>query len=107
MRRQHHGQSPGPRLVIAIIIDRDAHRDSGIVDDDIEAAEMRCDIVDDGCDVIAAGNVERPGRAGSTARCDLSRDGLRAFGRIVGHRDVGALGCEYPRRGDPCRWPRR
>jgi hypothetical protein len=43
----------GPGLVIAVIADRHAHRDSGIVDDDIEAAEMRCDRVDDGADLVA------------------------------------------------------
>ena len=99
MRREHHRQSLRPRLVIAIIVDRDAHRNAGVVDDDIEPAEMRCDIVDHGCDVIAIGNIERPGLGASTARCDLCGDGLRALGRIVGHGDVGAFGCEHPRGG--------
>jgi len=79
MRREHHGQSLRPRLVIALMVDRDAHRNAGVVDDDIEPAEMRRDIVDDGRNVIAIGNVERPGLRGSTARCDLCGDGLRAL----------------------------
>jgi hypothetical protein len=37
----------GPGLVIAVVVDCDAHRDAGIVYDDIEPAEMRGDIVDD------------------------------------------------------------
>ena len=41
MRGQHHREALGPGFVIAVIVDRDAHRDAGIVDDDIEPAEMR------------------------------------------------------------------
>ena len=53
--------SPSPSLVVAVIVDRDADGDAGIVDDDVEPAEMRGDVVDDGGDVVAVGDVERPG----------------------------------------------
>ena len=99
MRRQHHGQSPGPRLVITVIVDRHPHRNAGIVDDDIEAAEMCGDILDHGVDVVAIGDVQCPGLCHFALCCDLLRDSPRAFGRIIRDGDVGAFGCEYKRGG--------
>src|SRR2546430_17052586 len=40
MRREHHRESLRPRFVIAIIVDRDAYRNPGIVHDHIKAAEI-------------------------------------------------------------------
>jgi hypothetical protein len=53
MRGQHHSQPLGPGLLVAVIVDRDADGDAGVVDDDVEPAEMFGDIVDDRGDVVA------------------------------------------------------
>jgi hypothetical protein len=60
---------------------------------------MRRNIVDHGLDVVAIGNVELPGFRGPTARSNLGGDRLRALGRIVSDRDLGALRRKHPRRG--------
>ena len=99
MRRQHHRNTLGPGFLIAVVVDRDAHRDAGIVDDDIEPAEMRGDGADDGVDVVAVGDIERPGFCAAAAGRDLVRNGLRAIGGIVGDGDVGAFGREHLRGG--------
>ena len=99
MRGQHHGEASGPGLVIAVIVDRDAHGDAGIVDDDIEPAEMRRDVVDDIGDVVAVGDIERPGFCRAAACCDLAGDGLRGLGADIGDGDIGAVGREHKRRG--------
>ena len=100
MRRQHHRQPLGPGLVIAVVVDRDAHRDAGIVDDDIEPAEMRGDVVDDGVDVVAVGDVERPGFCGLPPLAAISAaTACVASALIVGDGDVGAFGGEHPRGG--------
>jgi hypothetical protein len=41
MRRQHHGKRLRPCLVVALLVDLGVDRQAGIVDDDIEPAEMR------------------------------------------------------------------
>jgi len=75
MRRQHHREPLRPRLVIGVIVDRQPYRNAGIVDDDIEPAKMPGDIVDDGTDVIAICNIQRPGLRGSALCRDLGRNG--------------------------------
>ena len=61
VRRQHHGQASCPCLVIAVIVDRDAHGDAGIVNDNVDPAEIRREVVDDIGEVVAVGDIERPG----------------------------------------------
>ena len=99
MRRQHHRDCLGPGLLIAVIVDRDPHGDAGIVDDDIEGAELRGDVVHHGNDLFAISDIEPPGFGVATACCDLVGDGLCAFEVIVGHGDVGAFGREHARGG--------
>jgi hypothetical protein len=60
MRRQHHRDALGPGVLVSLIIDRDAHGDAGIVDDDVEPAEMRCDVMDHALDLTAIGDIELP-----------------------------------------------
>ena len=96
---QHDGQSLRPCLVIAVIVDRDAHGDTGIVDDDVEPAEMLGDFVHDRSDVVTVGDIERPGFGGLTFCRDVAGNGLRRLGADVGDRDLGAFGGEHPRGG--------
>jgi hypothetical protein len=56
-------------------------------------------ILDDRVDVVAAGDVERPGFCGSAAGEDLGSNRLRAFRAEIGDRDLGAFSREHPRRG--------
>ena len=60
MRRQHHGDAPGPGVLIGLIVDRDTHGDAGIVDDDIDCPEICGDIADHALDLAAVGDVELP-----------------------------------------------
>jgi hypothetical protein len=60
MRRQHHRQRFRPRLFITLSVDGGAQRQPGIVDDDIERAEFLRNSVDDSCNVIGLGDIERP-----------------------------------------------
>ncbi len=99
MRGQHDRKCPGPGVVVTLIVDRDAHGDAGIVDDDIEPAEMRGDVIDDLDDVIRPGNVERPGSCRATTICDFTHYRLRAVSAEVGNGDVGALSRENMRGG--------
>ena len=99
MRRQHHRERPGPGFVIAVIVDRHAHGNAGIVDDDIEPAEMGGDVVDDRRDIVAAGDVEPPGFCNFAARRDFGGYGFGAVGGKIGDRDLGALGGEHARGG--------
>ena len=41
---------------------------------------MRGDGADDGVDVVAVGDIERPGFCVAAAGCDFVRNGLRAVG---------------------------
>jgi len=91
MRRQHDRQCPGPRILVTVIVDRCAHRDAGIVDDDIERAEMRGDVADDCCDGVAVGDVERPGLAVPPLAAISAANGLCRLGVDVGNGDLGAL----------------
>ena len=81
MRRQHHGQRLGPGLLVTVVADRGAQRQAGIVDDDVERAECLRDLVDDLDDLIALGDIERPGFCAAAARLDLVGNGLRALRR--------------------------
>src|SRR5215468_11134080 len=72
MRGQHHREPTCPGLVITGFIDRDAHGDAGIVDEDVEAAEMRGHLADDGRDGVAVGDIEHP-RFGRSASSGISR----------------------------------
>ena len=99
MRGQHDRQRLGPGFVIAVGIDGGAQREAGIVDDDIEAAEMRSDRADDLGDVVGLGDVERPGFRGAASGRDFIRDGLRGLGGEIGDGNVGALGGEHQRGG--------
>jgi len=92
-------QPLGPRILVTVIVDGDAHRDAGIVDHDIEPAEMRRDVADDGCDGVAVGDVERPGSCGAAFGGNFGGDGLGCLGVDVGDGDVGALGGEHQRGG--------
>ena len=60
---------------------------------------MRCDVVDDGGDVVAVGDVERPRFRRAAACRDLAGDGLRGLGADVGDGDIGAVGREHKRGG--------
>ena len=97
MRGQHHGKRLRPGLFVAIIVDREPHRNAGVVDDDVESAEMGRDVVHDGNDVIAIGDIEGPGPGLSAIGGDFIGDGLRTLRTNVGHRDVGAFGREHAR----------
>jgi hypothetical protein len=101
MRCQHHGKSARPGLVIAGIIDRDADRDAGIVDDDVQAAELSGDIVDDDRDRIAVGDVEPPGSRASPAGRDLACDCLGTLAIEIRDGDICALVGEHARGGAP------
>ena len=96
-----------PGVLIAGIVDRHAHGDAGIVDDDVERAEMRGDLADHGFDRFCVGDVEPPRFRAAAGRGDLIRNGFGAVGAHVGHRDIGAFGGEHAARWrGPCRWPR-
>src|ERR1019366_2905574 len=99
MRREQNSQAPVPGGVIAVAVDGGCDRNAGVVDDNIDPAEMRRDLVDDSIDVIAVGNVQRPGFRGSAPSRDLCGDGVSACGGIVRHGDAGAFGREHPRGG--------
>jgi hypothetical protein len=99
MRGQHDRERLCPGVVVTFIVDRDAHGDAGIVDDDIEAAEMRGDVIDDLDDVIVPRDIERPGLCRAAARGNFIRDRLRALGTEVGDGDLGAFGRENMRSG--------
>ena len=60
---------------------------------------MRGDVIDDGGDVVAVGDVERPGLRRAASCRDLAGDGLRGLGADVGDGDVGAFGGEHQRGG--------
>ena len=99
MRGQHHGQRFRPRVLVSCIVDRGAQRQPGIVDDDVEATELRGNVVDDGGDAVGAGHVERPG-LGLATRCnDRIGNGLGAVGGDIGDSDIGAFGREHMRGG--------
>ena len=99
MRGQHHGQRLGPGRFITLVVDRDAHGDAGIVDDDIEGAEMGGDVVDDLNDVVRLCDVECPCLCRTAGCGDLAGDGLGGPGIDIGDGDIGALGCEHERGG--------
>src|SRR6478736_4462292 len=101
MRREHDRQSLRPSFIVAVVVDRDPYRNAGIVDDDIEAAEMRGDLANDAVDALATGNVERPCLGRTAAGSDIGGDRLCAFSCEIGDGDVSALRAEYPRRGAP------
>ncbi|MGY3424823.1 hypothetical protein ACVWZW_005298 [Bradyrhizobium sp. F1.13.4] len=95
MRRQHHRDTPSPGVLIGLVVDRDADGDAGIVDDDVEPAEMRSDVADHALDLAAVGNIELPGFRSSAACRDLLRHGQRTLLVIVGDGNVGALSGEH------------
>ena len=101
MRGQHHGKRLRPGLFVAIIVDREPHRNAGVVDDDVESAEMGRDVVHNGNDVIAIGDIEGPGPGLSAIGGDFIGDGLRTLGTDVGDRDIGAFGREHARGSRP------
>src|SRR5262249_22260043 len=86
-----------PRLVIAFVVDRDAHGNAGIVDDDIEATEMRGHFADHVGDVVAVGDVERPGFRRTSCCHDLVGDDARGICTDVGDGDLGAVGRVHTR----------
>ncbi len=65
VRGQHHRERASPRLVVAVIVDRDPRGDAGIVDDDIEPAEMRGHLSHDSLDLVAIADIEPARRAPS------------------------------------------
>jgi hypothetical protein len=95
MRRQHHRERLAPCLVIGRVVDRQTHGDAGIVDDDVERAEMRGDLVDDSADRLGIGDVEPPRFRTAADRGDFICDGLRSVRAHIGHRDIGAFGREH------------
>src|ERR1700761_1420545 len=101
LRRQHHRQRLRPGLFIAGIVDRNAHGDAGIVDDNVERAEMRSYLAHDALDRVAIGDIEGTGPGGAAAGCDLVGYGPGAVRAPIRHRDMGAFIGEYPRRGGP------
>ena len=60
---------------------------------------MAGNIVHDGNDLLAIGDVEQPGLCATAVCDDLIGDGLRALGREVGHGDISALSREHARGG--------
>ena len=60
---------------------------------------MRRDVIDDGGDGLAIGDIERPGLCRSAARRNLLCDRLRALFREIRDRDIGALRAEHKRGG--------
>ena len=54
------GRVPGLFIGVAIAIDRRHHREPGIIDEDFEAAEMVCGLIDDALDGGGIRDVERP-----------------------------------------------
>ena len=100
MRRQHHGNPLRPGLFVAGIVDRDAHGDAGIVDDDVERRRnARRSRLTTRSIAVAVGDVERPGLRVPAACRDLLRDRFGAVRRQIGHRDIGAFGREHARGG--------
>jgi hypothetical protein len=99
VRGQHHRERTCPRLVIGGIVDREAHGNPCIVDDDIERAELRCGIGDDGLDRSAVGDVERPGFCDPTAFRDLAGYSVRTVAIEIRHRDFRAFIGEDMRGG--------
>jgi hypothetical protein len=88
-----------PGGVIPFIVDRHAHGNAGIVDDDIERAEMRGDVIHDLDDVLRFGDIENPCLCRPALGGNLVGHGLGGFGTEIGDGDVGALGGEHVRRG--------
>src|SRR5262249_16065359 len=97
MRRQHHRDALGPGVLVAFVVDRDAHRDPGIVDDDVEPAELRRDLVDHALDLARFGDVELPRPGPAAPASDLLCDGLCAICIVIGDGDIGAFGGEHAR----------
>src|ERR1700722_2871752 len=99
MRGEQNRDALLPGRVIAVAVDRGRDRNAGIVDDDIEPAEMRGDLAHHGIDVIEVGDVEGPGFRSASIPGDFGGHSLCACCDEIRNRNVGALGREYPRGG--------
>ena len=85
------------------IVDRATGRDAGIVDENVEPAEMLCDVLHQLVDFGGGGLVGLEGLGFDAAGFQFLHHGLGLVGRgDVADRDIGA----FARRGRG-RWPRR
>lgn len=78
--------------------------DSGIVDEDVDAAEVGVDLLHDGLGLGKVGGIARIGAAGDAQGLDLLACGLKAGSHVVvedkvGECDVSALAGELHRHG--------
>ncbi|MGY3355704.1 hypothetical protein ACVWZK_002367 [Bradyrhizobium sp. GM0.4] len=91
----------GERFGVGIgVIDRTAARDAGIVDEDVEMAELLRDVVDELRHVLGRGLVRLEGAGIDASGLQLGDDGFRLFGRgNVADRDIRAFIGEGASRG--------
>ena len=76
-------------------------RDAGVVDQDVDAAELAVDVLDERVDLVPVADVARAGGSLCALGAQRGRDLLAGVGLAADDHDLGAGLRERPRHGEP------